>query len=306
MKTTRLIILLSTCSVRLFAQDADSATQRKLLTSLPPLTEHRVELKANPPLMFVGISAVATDKSGKVYVLDRPADGDPVVVLDRNGNVLRSWGKGMFKIPHGIRIDPAGNVWTVDAHTSVIYKFSALGKKLLEIDVGGVPDSTEDFCGASDITFGPDGRLFVADGYCNARVIEYDSTGRKVKQWGRPGTGPGEFDVPHSIIVGPGGNLYVADRENGRVQWFDLDGKFLGQRTYGGQLYTVAFNTAGEMFVCSRRKGVSDDVWSLIKVDRESGKMLSRVAVRCHELTIDSHGTLIPATRSSQLLFFTR
>lgn len=180
MKTRLVILLLLVTAAPLLAQDQDSDLLRSLTRRLPELPVTRVELKASPPLTFDGISAVATDKEGNVYVLHRPMDGDPVVVLDREGKVLRSWGKGMFKIPHGIRVDPEGNVWTVDAHTSMVYKFSSQGRKLLEISVGDVPDPSRDFCGATDVAFASNGRIFVTDGYCNARVIEYDSTGRKL------------------------------------------------------------------------------------------------------------------------------
>ena len=196
-------------------------------------------------------------------------------------------------------------LWTVDANTSMVYKFSSRGQKLLEISVGDVPDPSRDFCGATDVAFARNGRIFVTDGYCNARVIEYDSTGRKVRQWGRRGTGPGEFDVVHAIAVGPQGNLYVADRENGRLQWFDLDGEFLGQWKFGGQLYNVAFNAAGEMYVSTHPKGVPlDDEFSVVRVDPAIGKMLGRVQVRSHELAIGPDGALFPATRGGQLLLF--
>ena len=231
----------------LLAQNADADLLRNLTRQAPLLRVDVVALKPSPSRAFEGISAVAADKEGNIYVLDRPASGDPIIVLNSEGRVLRSWGKGMFTIPHGIRVDPDGNVWTVDAHTSMVYKFSPEGEKLLEVNVGGVPDSTRDFCGASDIAFGPGGRVFVADGYCNARVIEYDALGKQVRQWGRPGTGPGEFNVVHGLAVGPQGFLYVADRENGRVQWFTLEGKFLGQWKFGGQLFSVAFGPGGRL-----------------------------------------------------------
>lgn len=303
--TREILSLLPFLGVSLLAQDPDSALLRSLTRPLPQLPVTRVELKASPSLIFEGISAVATDKQGNIYVIHRPTDGDPVVVLNPQGTVLRSWGKGMFTIPHGIRLDPAGDVWTVDAHTSMVYKFSPQGQKLLEISVGDVPDPAQDFCGATDVAFAPNGRVFVSDGYCNARVIEYDAQGRKVRQWGRHGTGPGECNVIHTIAVGPQGHLYVADRENGRLQWFDLEGNFLGQWKYGGQLYNVAFSRAGEMYVSTHPKGVVlDDEFDVVKVDPATGKMLGRVQVRSHELAIGPDGTLFPATRSGHLLLF--
>ena len=298
-----ILLLLCVIGAPLLGQDSDSERLRSLTKPLPRLPVNRIELKASPSLTFEGISAVTADKQGNIYVLHRPMDGDPVVVLDPQGRVLRSWGKGMFKIPHGIRVDPAGNVWTVDANTSMVYKFSSQGEKLLQIDVGDVPDPSRDFCGATDIAFAANGRIFVTDGYCNARVVEYDSTGRKVRQWGRPGTGPGEFNVVHAIAVGPQGHLYIADRENGRLQWFDLEGNFLGEWKFGGQFYSVAFNAAGDMFVGTHPKGVPlDEEFDVVKVDLATGKMLGRARVRSHELAVGPDGTLFPATRRGQLV----
>jgi streptogramin lyase len=179
---TRIAVFLMFCTVApILGQDTNSDQLRALLKSVPQLPVERIDVKVNPPMMFEGISAVTTDKRGNIYVIHRPADGDPIVVLDPQGNFIRSWGKGMFKIPHGIRIDPAGNVWTVDANTSMVYKFTPEGKKLLEIAVGDVPDKTKDFCGATDIAFAKSGHVFVSDGYCNARVVEYDAAGKKLR-----------------------------------------------------------------------------------------------------------------------------
>ena len=299
------LVILFFLSAPVLAQDADSDRLRNLTKRVRELPVEEIELKATPPMTFEGISAISADKQGNLYVIHRPTNGDPVVVLDPQGRILHSWGKGMFTIPHSIRVDSDGNVWTVDAHTSMVYKFTPSGKKILEISVGGVPDSTQDFCGATDVAFGPRGRLFVSDGYCNGRVIEYDMRGRKIREWGRAGSGPGEFNVIHAIAVGPRGYLYAADRENGRLQWFTLDGKFLGQWKFGGQLYSVAFSPAGELYISTHPKGVSlQTEFDVIKLDPVNGKMLGRVHARSHELAVGPDGTLLPATRSSELLLF--
>jgi hypothetical protein len=93
---------------------------RTLLKTVPRLPVELVDLTVTPPRTFEGISAVTADQHGNIYVIHRPAQGDPIVVLDSNGQFIRSWGKGLFITPHGIRIDPAGHVWTVDAHTSMV------------------------------------------------------------------------------------------------------------------------------------------------------------------------------------------
>lgn len=271
--------------------------------AVPKLAFDLTEFKVNPPVSFEGISAVTADGKGNIYVLHRPANGDPIVVIDSKGNFLRSWGKGLFTIPHGIRIDQKGNVWTVDAHTSVIYKFTPEGKKLLEIKVGGIPSPNDDFCGATDLAFAKNGHIFVADGYCNARVIEYDAKGKKLGEWGKAGSGPGEFNIVHSIAISPQGYIYVADRENGRIQWFDQKGKFLGQQTYGGQLFSVAFSQSGELYVSTMIKDDTQNyLVSIIKIDPVSGKMLGRIEEYSHELSITPDGAILPGTRSSELL----
>ncbi len=287
----------------LFAQDADSEHLRDLLKNVPQLPMDRIELSVSSSLVLEGISAVTVGKQGNIYVLHRPVTGDPVVVLDPKGNFLRSWGKGMFKIPHGIRIDPAGNVWTVDANTSNVYKFTPEGTLLLEINVGDIPDPSRDFCGATDIAFAENNHVFVADGYCNGRVVEFDADGQKVHEWGKRGTGPSEFIVAHSIAVSPQGDVYVADRENGRLQWFDQHGKFLGQWKYGGQLFSVAFSPAEDLYVGVRPRGVPQE-FNVVKIDPATGEMLGRIEVRAHELAFSPDGALWPATRSGELLLF--
>jgi len=147
------LVFLSLIGASLLAQHSDADPLRDLIQAVPQLPVDRFELKVHPPLLLEGISAVTADKQGNLYVLHRPANGHPVVVLDAQGNLLRSWGKGMFKIPHGIRLDPDGNVWTVDANTSMVYKFTPEGQQLLAISVGDVPAPCRDFCGATDVAF---------------------------------------------------------------------------------------------------------------------------------------------------------
>ena len=129
-----------------------------------------------------------------IYLLQRGDKADPVIVLDRDGKVVRSWGKGMYTTPHAIRLDPQGNVWTTDAASSMVYKFSPEGKLLLKIEVGGQPAPCGGFCSTTDIAFASDGHLFIADGYRNARILEYTADGKKLARVGegrhRPGRVP--------------------------------------------------------------------------------------------------------------------
>jgi sugar lactone lactonase YvrE len=233
------------------------------------------------------VSSVAVDAQGVVYALQRGDKADPIIAFDKTGKVLRSWGKGMYNIPHTIRIDSAGNFWTIDAGTSLVIKFSSDGKKLMEIPIGEVPTRPNQqpgaFLGATDIAFGPNGRLYISDGYGNARILVYDSKGARLKQWGTHGKGPGEFETPHGIAFDGKNTIYVADRGNNRVQRFDLEGKFLGEWTQVGKPYSLKFIN-GALWVGTQRPdqaGVTGPArrppgW-LIKVDPATGKLLGQI-----------------------------
>jgi DNA-binding beta-propeller fold protein YncE len=183
----------------------------------------------------------------------------------------------MFTIPHSIRLDPEGNVWTVDSGSSVVFKFSPQGKLLLRIDVGELPEGRRGARGTADIAFGPGGRLFIADGYGNARILEYDAAGKRVKQWGTPGTGPGQFNLPHGIALRDG-VIYVADRQNGRIQRFDLDGKYLGEWGHLGKTFSITAGPDGNLWIGTHPRNVINEApgW-LVNVDRKSGKVLRYV-----------------------------
>ena len=131
------------------------------------------------------VSSLAAGRDGVIYVLARGDQADPVIAINTEGRVLRSWGKGLFKVPHSVRVDPDGNIWTVDAGSSLVLKFSPAGAKLQEIAVGEVATGkdclTPVLCGTTDVAFGPDGRLFISDGYGNARILEYTAAGRRVR-----------------------------------------------------------------------------------------------------------------------------
>ena len=224
------------------------------------------------------VSWAALDRSGVMYMIQRGDRADPVIVVDMLGHVLRSWGRGQYEIPHAIRIDPAGNIWTVDAATSVVRKFTPHGESLQQINVGGQPTGAQSrFNGATDVAFGPDGRIFVADGYGNARILEYRSDGKKVREWGSAGIGPGQFHLPHSIVI-DGETLYVADRENGRIQLFDLDGKYLDEFSIGK---TYALQVAGGALWASMHpldEPTASPGW-LVKFDKDTRKILGYVQV---------------------------
>ena len=241
------------------------------------------------------VSWIAAGKNGETYLLHRGQEVDPIVAIDAQGRVLRSWGKGLFVMPHGIRVDPDGNVWTADAASSLVRKFSPQGLLLLTIEVGGQPSPCpNNFCSTTDIAFGPNGRLFVADGYANGRVVEYAPDGRKVKEWGSLGTGPGQMQVVHSLVVAPEGVVYVADRENGRVHRFDLDGRLIGTWTGFGKTFSLALDGDAIWLTTQPRNETNFAPGWLIKVDRASGRMLGYVnSAGGHGVTVAPNGDIL-------------
>jgi peptidylamidoglycolate lyase len=244
------------------------------------------------PLNSVGtVSSVAIDGEGVIYVLQRGDKADPVIAVDKQGKTLRSWGKGMFTVPHSVRLDADGNVWTADAGSSVILKFTPQGKKLQEISVGEVATGDKcafpTLCGATDIAFGPNGRLFISDGYGNARILEYTSDGKRVKVWGSAGTGPGQFQIPHGIAY-EGKTLYVADRGNSRVQRFDLDGHYLGEWTNLGRPFALKV-AAGALWVSTMFPKPA-----ILKVDLATGKILGQVeSPGPHSIDVSEAGEVV-------------
>ena len=133
---------------------------------------------------------------------------------------------------HAIRVDPAGDVWVVDAAGHVIYKLRETGELLLQLGTRGVAGSGPDtFNLPTDIAFAPNGDLYVSDGYGNARIVRFTRDGEYLGEWGTRGTGPGEFGLPHGIAVAGDGRVYAVDRDNRRVQVFDADGNFRDEWT---------------------------------------------------------------------------
>jgi 6-bladed beta-propeller len=225
------------------------------------------------------VSSVAADRNGVIYVLQRGDKADPVIAVRKEGQVLRSWGKGLYAAPHSVRVDPEGDVWTVDAGSSVVLKFTPEGKLLQRIDVGEIAVGDKcafpGLCGATDIAFGPDGRLFISDGYGNARILEYSAAGQWMKVWGSAGSGPGQFQIPHGIAV-DGTAIYVADRGNARVQRFDLDGKYLGEWTNLGRPYALKL-IGGALWVATMSTGSGRSSPWILKVDPATGKVLGQI-----------------------------
>jgi sugar lactone lactonase YvrE len=192
-------------------------------------------------------SAVEVDRNGHIWVAERcgkntcaGSDLAPILEFDSSGKLLKSFGAGMFVFPHGISIDPDGNIWITDGqgkngkgHQAI--KFSPDGKVLMTLGKAGVTgDGPDTFNQPSDVAVAPNGDIFVADGHdppSNMRIMKFTKDGKFIKAWGKQGTGHGEFNGPHALAFDSRGRLFVGDRTNNRIQIFDQDGKFLEEWT---------------------------------------------------------------------------
>jgi DNA-binding beta-propeller fold protein YncE len=207
------------------------------------------------------VAAVAVDARDRVYVFSR--DEHRVLVFDSDGTFLRSWGEGTFVRPHGLTIGLDGSVWCTDDLDHTIHKYSPDGELLMTLGSSGRPSDTgatsvdfrtirragEPFHFPTNVAFAPDGALYVADGYGNARVHKFTPDGKLLVSWGEPGDGQGQFKIPHGIAVDRDGRVFVADRENSRLQIFSPEGKFLDQWTGVARPCQVAFDAAGNVYV---------------------------------------------------------
>lgn len=181
---------------------------------------------------FGEVAAVGVDTQDRVYVFTRGAH--PMIVFDRDGRYLRSWGHGVFRKPHGLHVGPDDCLYCTDEGDHTVRKFDPSGRLLLEIGVAGVASermSGLPFHRCTHTALAPDGSIYVSDGYGNACIHKYSAQGKLLKTWGGPGTGPGSFNIPHNICCDAQGWVYVADRENHRIQVFDGEGRYETQWT---------------------------------------------------------------------------
>jgi sugar lactone lactonase YvrE len=189
-------------------------------------------------------SAIDVAPTGHIWVAERCGANTcagsklpPILEFDPSGKLLRSFGAEMFVFPHGFHVDRDGNVWVTDAQGRdgkghQVIKFSPDGKVLLTLGKAGVAGSGPDeFNQPSDVAVAANGDIFVADGHdtgSNMRIVKFAKDGTFIKTWGKPGSGPGEFNVPHGIAFDSIGRLFVADRANNRIQFFDQEGNLGG------------------------------------------------------------------------------
>jgi peptidylamidoglycolate lyase len=198
-------------------------------------------------------------RAGRVWDEDTPTtpltEPTILVLAGGTGKALRAWGSNRFVVPHGLTIDAHDNVWTTDVKLHQVMKFSPSGELLLVLGEAGVSgrDSTH-FDGPTDVAVLPDGSFYVSDGYGNARVAKFTANGRFEFSWGSRGKAEGQFRIPHAIAVSRKGQVYVADRENSRVQIFSKLGGFVREwstlpveKPFGLSLYNGRVALTGDV-----------------------------------------------------------
>jgi hypothetical protein len=206
--------------------------------------------KLPPGWSFKEIGGVGVDANDNVYVFNRGEH--PMMVFDRDGNFLRAWGEGLFPRAHGVFVAPDQTLWLTDDGDHTVRQCTPEGKVLLTLGTPGKPSpymSGEPFHRCTHTAMAPNGDIYVSDGYGNSRVHRYSPDGRLILSWGGPGTDPGEFNIAHNITCDADGWVYVADRENHRVQVFDGNGKY---ETQWNNLHRPCgiFMPAGKCPVC--------------------------------------------------------
>ena len=270
------------------------------------------EWQRPPAGLEVRACAVSVDSQDRVYCFNRNPE-HPIVIFDRDGNFLSSWGAGLFTFPHAIRIVRENGqdvVWLCDEHHQQFQKFTTDGTLLQTIGEKGARSETgvpaDDFSSAAwkkvthgggpfnlptDIAFAADGSMFMTDGYGNARVHKFSPDAKHQFSWGEPGTAPGQFNLPHGVWIDRPGRVLVADRENDRVQVFDQNGKLLN--VWSTELIGPAFFYVDDDDVVY----IPEHNGGMISILTLDGERLARwgdgpVNRSCHGIWVDSRSDL--------------
>ena len=253
------------------------------------------------------VGGVAVDSQDRVHVFTRTEH--PLMVFNRDGNFLYSWGEGVFQDAHGICIGPDDSIYLVDRSPHVAMKLTHEGQLLITMGNRGQPSDTATqkrtapsfhagppFHHPTDLSLSPTGEMYISDGYRNCRVHKFSAQGELLFSWGEPGDGPGQFNLVHSAWVHKG-RVYVADRQNNRLQIFTPEGDHL--ETWPG------FDQPCKIFIDANDIVYVAELGSRVSILDIQGNVLCRWGgERSHEpglfwgphgIWTDSHGDLYVA-----------
>ena len=271
--------------------------------------KHKYELLENwanlPDGWVLGQTAIVTDSQDRVYLFNR--SDHPLIVLDRDGNYLTSWGEGVLTDAHGMFIDAEDNLYLPVKNNHVVLKYTRDGNLLLTLGSRDQPSDTGwsgnysepavraagPFNRPSEVGLDPQGTMYISDGYGNSRVHKFSAAGELLFSWGSPGkTAPGEFHVPHGVWVHTDGRVFVADRENNRIQIFSPDGAFLNQWTDFARPCDIYVDSENTMYVV--------ELDAFVRIVTIDGQLLTRwpapteaePGTGAHALRLDSRGDM--------------
>ena len=234
------------------------------------------------------MSSVAVDAEDRIFVLHRGEP--PLAAFDANGNFVRAWGQGLFKVPHGLRVDREGNIWTTDNGNHTLRKFNREGRLLATIGVEGKAASgKEGFRAPDDLVFDSQGNIYVADSG-NGRIAKLTADGTLLMEWGKKGKEAGQFATAHGLAIDSQDRIYVADRGNQRVQVFDTAGKHLATWSGFG-------NPFGLLVVGNELLASEGDIHKIFHLDLASGKITAnwgdpQSLLLPHLMAVNSKGVL--------------
>jgi len=242
--------------------------------------------------VYTQVAGVAVDSRDRVLILCRGAH--PIIVFSREGEFIESWGEGLFSNAHGAYIDAEDNFYCVDNADHTVRKFAKDGELTMTLGEKNRPAPPgKPFNKPTDLARAPNGDLYVSDGYGNSSVHRFTADGTLIQSWGEPGTGPGQFNLPHGVWV-DGDRVYVADRQNNRVQIFNRDGGYVDEWSDLLRPCDIYFDPRGRVYVAELTHRVS--------ILNKRGEVLARIGgeesftpgqfVAPHCLWKDSHGAL--------------
>ena len=254
-------------------------------------------------------AAVAVDSKDRVYVFNRGPH--PMIVFDPDGNVLSSWGEDLFPRAHGVTLGPDETLYCTDDDDHTVRQCTLDGKVLMTIGTPGEAapyQSGDPFHRPTDVAIDPNtGELYISDGYGNSRVHKYSPDGRLLFSWGTAGTNPGEFNIVHNIATDKDGWVYVADRENHRIQIFDSNGRYETQWVNMHRPCAIYISPDQHVYVGELGAGMKvnidlPNIGPRISVYNTSGKLLARMGagfgeepgqfMAPHGICLDSRGDL--------------
>ena len=250
---------------------------------------------------------------GQVISVDMAPDGHiwafhraepPILQFDAAGNVIKSFGEGLFVRPHGFHIDRDGFIWATDqqgrdSKGHQVFKLNQDGEVLMTLGTKGVGGEGPDtFNGPTDVVIGRNGDIFVTDGHFNNRVVKFSEDGAFIKAWGSKGTGPGQFDLPHTIAIDSQGRVFVGDRSNARIQIFDQDGTFLDEWDQFGRVSGLMITSDDTIYVADYQQHEA-----LLIGNAKDGTVQERIEpVIAEGITIDRMGNVYAAEVAGRVL----